>query len=66
MVQRKKNDGEDVDRILFLKVKYPMDVLMEVMFLSYNWLYVNQYLKTALFLPIMLTGHSLPNDQVVQ
>ena len=40
---------------IFLKITYPMNEVMNIMFLSYNWLYVNQYLKAALLLPIMLS-----------
>ena len=59
------HDDEGIFNNIFLKVTYPMNEGMNVMFLTYNWLYVNQYLKTALYLPIMLTRRSMPQEQVV-
>ena len=35
------HDDEGIFNNIFLKVTYPMNEGMNVMFLTYNWLYVN-------------------------
>ena len=47
----------DVERSeLYLKLTYPLEMLINVLFLYYNWIYVNQYLKAGLLLPLMLNA----------
>ena len=43
---------------MFLKVTFPLSTLTNMMFLNYNWLYVRQYFKASLLLPIVLHPHS--------
>lgn len=47
---------------LYIKITYPINNLTSLMFLYYNWLYVSQYLKAALLLPILLTARQLKED----
>ena len=40
---------------------YPLKMVVDVSFVIYNWAYINQYLKAALLLPLVLdrkTGKS--------
>lgn len=33
---------------------YPVKMVVDVSFVIYNWVYINQYLKAALLLPLVL------------
>lgn len=41
---------------IYITVTYQTNNFQNLMYLYYNWLYVCQYLKAALFLPILLTA----------